>query len=100
MKLDIESLPENPRKFIQAVWENARKVEEWDDDDWVKGLLYVKTLEDGSVQVSDNFERFFDTIYTFRPDGTVGLRWGYSDRAPQEYDMERALSDASIMYTG
>lgn len=99
MAVADNELNDNARKFIQAVKENAKQVEDWDED-FISHLLYVRKLEDGSIQVSDNFEKFFDTIYTFRVDGTVGLRWGYSDRQPEEYSIEQAMGDASIMYTG
>lgn len=98
----FNKLPKSVKEFINAARESARRVPEWrGDDDFIDSLLYIKVMGDGSVEVSDNYERFFDTIYTFRPDGSVELRWGYADHeAVRDYALEKALSDASILFSG
>jgi hypothetical protein len=62
--------------------------------------------------VCDNYEKFFDTIYTFTPskdspegnthspNGEWSIRWMYADREPETYSYEKAMADAQIMFTG
>jgi len=61
----LDNAPEQVREFVSAVFVNARKV--WDqpeDDSFVDSLLFVEETREG-WQVSDNYERFFDTIYRY-----------------------------------
>lgn len=100
------ALPEQVKTFVAALVQNAKQVEEWAICDMEGGkcfadtIPYVKTLEDGSVQVCDNYEKFFDTIYTYHPTHGWSIRWMYADRAPKSYSYEMAMADANIMFTG
>jgi hypothetical protein len=106
MKAMPDNLPEQVKTFVDALVANAKQVEGWDECDLEGGkcfadtVVYVKRLEDGSIQVCDNYEKFFDTIYTHSPEGQWSIRWMYADREPQTYSYEQAMSDASIMFTG
>jgi len=92
---------EQVEKFVAAIKENATKVwTEPDDKDFIDGLVYVEKLEDGSVSISDNYERFFSIIYRVDANGNWYYRTMYSDMPEREYSFEKAMGDASIMYTG
>ena|SRR5277367_80809 len=101
-----DNLPEQVTSFVTALIANAKQVEGWDGHDMEGGksfaetIPYVKRLDDGSIQVCDNYERFFDTIYTHSPQGEWSVRWMYADRQAQAYSYEQAMSDANIMFTG
>lgn len=99
MDVDINTLPQQVRNFIQAVQENARKVEGWDDD-FIARLLYVEVDKDGGVTISDNFERFFRTIYTYTYGGKWLVRDMYGEGGDRAYSYAQVMGDAAIMYTG
>ena len=90
------------QKFVEAVKENARQ--SWtkpEDKEFIDSLLHVFTQDDGSVTISDNYERFFDIIYVVRVDGSWSYRKMWSESGElKSYSFEQAMSDASIMYTG
>ncbi len=96
--IEFDKLPEQVQAFVVKLRANASTVEGWDDD-FVSELLYIDRKEDGSITVSDNYEKFFSTIYTYTVEGTWMIRsmWGGGDKP---YSHEQAMSDASIMYTG
>ena len=90
------------KEFMEAVKANAHRVwNEPDDKDFVNELLYIHEQDDGSITISDNYERFFDIIYRVTPDGEWSYRrmWSESVRW-KPYTFAQAMSDASIMYTG
>jgi predicted porin len=89
------------KSFVEAILSNARtKWDSPDDEGFVEKLLYIRQ-EGDVIEVSDNFERFFDTIYQYNVvTDTWRLRYGYSDKPEKAYSYEKAMSDASIMYTG
>lgn len=108
-----KDLPNQVKDFVTALVANAKLNKEWAICDMEGGkcfadtIPYVKRQVDGSYQISDNYERFFDTIYVFTPNadathspGEWSLRYGYSDIAPHSYTYEQAMADASIMFTG
>lgn len=107
------SWPEPVKLFVEAMIANAKKVEGWDEPSLIHGsvetfadsVVYVKRLDDGNgnvtFEVMDNYERFFDRIYRYDPANNAWqVRWCYSEREPIAYTFERAMLDASIMFTG
>lgn len=90
------------QEFVEAAKNNASKVwNEPEDKEFVNELLYVYTQEDGSIIISDNFERFFDIIYRVTPDGEWSYRRVWSESSVwKPYSFMQAMSDASILYTG
>jgi len=105
MKANLGTLPEEVRNFVKALVENAKQVEDWAKPDMSEGrcfadtIAYVSRRDDGSVEVSDNYERFFDTIYIYQ-DGEWKTRRLYSEQEPKNYTYEQCMADASIMFTG
>lgn len=99
MSVDISTLPEQVRNFITAVQDNARQVEGWDED-FVQSLLYVNTDKDGGVTVSDNYERFFGSVYTYTYGGKWLIRSMYSEGGDRPYSYAQVMGDAAIMFTG
>lgn len=101
-----DNLPEQVKSFVEALIANAKQVEGWDTCDLEGGkcfadtIPYVKKLDDGSVEVCDNYEKFFDGIFIYSAEGDWSLRFMYSDRLPELYSYEKAMADASIMFTG
>ena len=88
-------------QLIEAIKENARQVwTEPEDKEFIEDLLYVKELPNGSTEVSDNFEKFFDIIYRVDKEGNWYIRRMYGERGEDPYTFEKAMADASIMYTG
>ena len=89
-------------KFIAAIKENAAKIwTEPDDKDFIDGLVYVNKLDDESISISDNYERFFDTIYRVTPNGEWSYRRMWSESSIwKPYTFAQAMNDASILYTG
>jgi len=86
-------------EFVKAVKENARKVwTEADDASFIDSLLYVREDHEGTA-IMDNYERFFDSIYRVDAKGNWYVRNGYYS-SEKPYTFEKAMSDASIMYTG
>lgn len=113
MKADLSTFPEQVRTFVQALIANAKEVEGWEVCDLEGGkcfadtIPYVKLLSDGRIQVCDNYEKFFDTIYTYTPSadeseraGKWEIRWMYADREPRSYTFEKCMADAHCMFTG
>lgn len=113
MITDLSTLPEQVRTFVLAAIANAKEVEGWDICDMEGGkcfadtILYVKRLDDGRIEVSDNYEKFFDIIYTYTPSqdesmraGVWNIRWMFADRSPRTYTFEQCMSDARCMFTG
>ncbi len=96
---DISDLPLQVRNFITAALDNARKVEGWDES-FIQQLLYVKVDRDGGVTISDNFERFFGSVYTYTYGGKWLIRSMYSEEGDREYSYDKAMADARILYTG
>lgn len=97
----VSRMNEQVDKFVAAIKENAAKIwTEPDDKDFIDELVYVKVLDDGSVSICDNYERFFSTIYRVDTNGNWFYRTMYSDMPEREYSFEKAMGDASIMYTG
>lgn len=95
----FNTLPEPVRQFCLAIIENAKQV--WDDFDFLSDLLHIEVREGGEIEVSDNFERFFSTIYTYRPESNQWfVRNMYSDCPTKAYTFAGCMSDASMMYTG
>lgn len=88
-------------QFIEAVKKNARLVwDEPDDEDFVNELLFVQE-KDGVVTISDNYEKFFQTMYRITSDGKWWCRSMWSESVEwREYSFSKAMGDASIMYTG
>ncbi|MFA6270650.1 MAG: hypothetical protein WC657_05605, partial [Candidatus Paceibacterota bacterium] len=71
---------EQVETFVAAIKENAAKVwDQPDDGKFIDQLLYIKKLGDGSISISDNFERFFPTIYRVDVSGNWYIRDMYSD---------------------
>ncbi len=100
MIVDEENtLPEQVQAFVAKVRENGATVPGWDED-MVAELLYIDRKEDGSITVCDNFERYFTTIYTYTADGKWLVRSMWGGGSDRPYTYEKAMSDASIMYTG
>jgi len=55
--------------FVGAIKENARKVwKDTADNEFIESLLYINEDDDGFVEISDNYERFFYTIYRVDPE--------------------------------
>lgn len=90
------------QEFIKCAKENARKV--WNkpnDDEFVNDLLYISEQDDGSTTISDNYEHFFDIIYRVTSDGEWSYRRALTESSEwKSYSFAKAMSDASIMYTG
>jgi hypothetical protein len=99
MGTDISTLPQQVRNFIAEVHINAKRVEEWDED-FIQSLLYVQVDKDGGVTISDNYERFFGTVYTYTYGGKWLVRSMYGEGGDREYSYDKVMADASIMYTG
>lgn len=110
--IDLATLPEPVRRFVEALRENARRVPTWDVPSlegskcFADTIVYVYATADGRITICDNYERFFSTIYDFRPDpadpsgGTWSIRQAYSDEPGEPYTFEQAMADAAIMFTG
>ena len=137
MQLDYTKAPEQVRRFVQALIDNAKSAdEEWRKPDMAGGKCFAETIpyvsreSDGRIQVCDNYERLFGTVYTYYPPG-VGDgeckcaentehasqpclacqggsssegRWTtrqmYSDEGDKPYTFDKCMADASIMFTG
>ncbi len=97
--IEFDKLPEQVQAFVVKLRANASTVEGWDDD-FVSELLYIDRKEDGSITVSDNYEKFFSTIYTYTVEGKWMIRSMWGGGGDRLYSHEQAMSDASIMYTG
>lgn len=105
-------LPWQVQNFVAALIANARTVEGWETPDLAGGkcfaetIAYVKKKPDGSIQVCDNYEKFFDIIYLYTPgkdvneEGMWTIRHMYSDEPAESYSYEQCMADASIMFTG
>lgn len=113
MKIDPTTLPAPVRRFVDALRENALKVDGWDVKELERGtkcmadiVIHVSVKSDGRITICDNFERFFSIIYDFTPDpgDPDGGRWQtremYSSEPAQDYSYEQAMADAAIMFTG
>jgi hypothetical protein len=94
MKL-MSTLPEPVKAFLAAMIENGKKV--WAPTEtgfcFAEEIPYVAVNEDGSVEISDNFERFFNWTYAYSPTGEWTI-----DGKPYSY--EEAMADAGMMFTG
>jgi hypothetical protein len=89
------------KQFIEAVKKNASEVwTETGDEEFLNSLLYVHSNPDGSTTISDNYERFFSTIYRVDMDGNWFVRKMYSDTGEKPYTFAQVMGDASMMYTG
>jgi hypothetical protein len=94
-------MPEQVRQFVEAATANAREVL---DEIIAKDVMYAcqeKSYEDRWV-VSDNYERFFATIYIYDPKtDTWTTRPWFSDTDDERpYDFNRVMADAAILFTG
>lgn len=94
------SVPRQVRKVAKAMRKNAR--EAWGADDPIANdVVHVSQQDDGRWTIADNYERFFSTIYIYeKTSQTWTIRTMYAGDEERPYDLERALSDASIMFTG
>ena len=103
---NFSRLPEQVRNFITACVANAKTVGTWSVCDMEGGKCFADTLlcisqnDDGSVEISDNYEQFFSTIYTYTAQGEWKVRRMYSEEAYRPYSYEKAMRDASVLYTG
>jgi hypothetical protein len=96
-----ELMNEQVQQFIAAVKKNGQECwNEPGDETFVDSLLSVHKLDDGSVTISDNYERFFSSIYRVDVNGNWFIRDMFSDEGEKPYSFECAMSDASILYTG
>jgi len=89
----MNQLPDEVKQFITTCNENAQKAIEIDD------IIYVQKCEDGSFEISDNYDRFFSTVWKY----TADKKWMVYDRGEErwdEYSFELAMEDASILMTG
>lgn len=112
MRTDPTTLPGPVQRFLTALRENALQVEGWADMEFEGGkacfadrIAYTKVKDDGTITICDNFERFFSTIFEYRPDpaepnGRWTIREMYSDEPARAYSFELAMADASILFTG
>jgi hypothetical protein len=97
----IRSIPKPVRDLRDAILANARKA--WGEDDIVaQDIAFVFSSPTGDRwEISDNYERFFSTIYYYYPQtDTWTTRKMYSDDEEQPYTFEKAMADARIMFTG
>lgn len=99
MAIDESTLPAQVRNFLTATRENARSVGEWDED-FIAHLLSVSVDRDGTVTISDNFERFFCKVYTYTYGGKWLIRDMFSESGDRPYSYAQVMGDAAIMYTG
>lgn len=92
--------PKEVLEFVRAMKANA--IEAWGESDPIaKDVVHVEELTSGDWQVSDNYERFFSTIYTFNPavrEWTT--RTMYSEGAERLYTHDKCMADAACMFTG
>jgi hypothetical protein len=87
--------------FIEAVKKNAAECwDQPDDKEFIDKLLYVNELANGTVVISDNFERFFQTIYMVDVNGNWYTTPMFGDICKKPTTFQSVMSDASIMYTG
>ena len=93
-KTAAPAMPTEVKKFVDAVEANAKEAEMS-----LSRLVHTKMKDDGSWQMSDNYERFWSLIYTYR-DGEWFVRDMHSERSEKPYTFAKAMSDASMMYTG
>lgn len=105
--IDLATLPEPVRRFVEAIRDNALRVPSWDVPSLEGGkrfadtVVYVSAKDDGRITICDNYERFFPTIYTYTPsDDTWSIRHMYSEEPAEPYSFEQAMADAAIMFTG
>jgi hypothetical protein len=87
------------KQFIETVKKNASKV--WtdsEDEDFINSLLYVHSLPDGSVSISCNHEKYFNTIYRVDTSGNWFVRHAYCNKAEQPYCYEQAMIDAEKLH--
>jgi hypothetical protein len=92
---------EQASQFIEALKKNAASA--WtdpDDDCILNALLYIQNVYDGSVCISDNFEKFFSYVYRVDAQGNWFIRDYNVDEPEKPYTFHKAMLDASIMYTG
>lgn len=99
MNIDLSTLPQQVRDFVQAVRNNALQVPEWDEQ-FVLTLLHIHPDMDGGWEVSDNYERFFGGVYTYTYGGKWLYRSMYSEQGDRPYQYVQVMADASIIYTG
>lgn len=109
--IDLATLPEPVRRFVEALRDNALLVPTWDvpslegDKRFADTVVYVYSTPDGRTTICDNYERFFSTIYDYTPgadgaEGTWTIRHAYSDEPGEPFSFEQAMADAAIMFTG
>lgn len=95
-----EEIPKQVKEFVEAATANAK--EAWGEDNIIaKDVMFAERGEDGSWTVSDNYERFFSTIYRFDPkSGAWTIRTMYAGEPEKPYTFEKVMADASILFTG
>lgn len=98
--MDLDKMPEQVRNFVLAAKENAREAFSDDASDIADDVIYVSQKENGDVVICDNYERFFDVIYTYGTDGNWRVRRMFSDMPERPYSYDAVMADASIMFTG
>jgi hypothetical protein len=97
----MNSQKKQVQEFVAAIKENGRKCwNEPEDESFINQLVHVHPESDGSITICDNFERFFSSIYRVDRQGNWYIRTMFSGEPEREYSFEKAMSDASIMYTG
>ena len=96
-----DEIPEKVLKLKKAIIANAKKA--WGDDDIVaQDIAFVfYHRRHGKWEVSDNYERFFSTIYAYYPEtDTWTTRTMFGEDEEKPYTFEKAMADARIMFTG
>lgn len=95
---NMSELPKQVQDFVRAAKKNAMKAFD-NDKAFVSGLLYLGKYPDGTIEIADNYERFFSTMYFYTPDGKWETRRMYSESARRKpYTYEQAMQDASMLY--
>lgn len=96
----MSEMPNPVRQLVVAATENAKAA--WGEDDvCAQDVVYACEESDGRWAVSDNYERFFSTIYTYDPasdEWTTRVMYGDCEEKP--YPFEKVLADASVLFTG
>lgn len=92
--------PEEVQKLEDAI--NANWISSFEEGDAPSNdAVHVSFHEeDNSWTICDNYERFFDQIFIYR-DGKWSYRLMFAETDREyEYSFEKAMHDASIVYTG
>lgn len=93
------AMPAQVRQLKETIEANERKSSKENGEDPLPDPVDVHRHSDGSWAVSDNYERFFNTVFVYR-DGQWFTRTLWGDGGEKPYSFEKAMADASMMYTG